>query len=1344
MLGTLNQTPMDPRDNESVYTSHALTDTPYQTLVSRQSLSWMDSPPKQTALRFDLAEGHESHKFVSANDESISPLDPRRFTPTLHASLVSEILSLRRDLEGKSNTLESLELSLEVSRSEEESLRESLVNHAKENRTLKKQIQLLEGGSLSAVTELTKERDEAWESIAESRRRLEDVQKKAKLYQDQAERTQELWDADRQRWDDEKRKLETKVHIVEGRLKTVINEITVAQAANGKHNAHQFDSRLDGSDKDQEESNTPRALDAMSLRSESPGTGRRNSNSSISTFNSDANHLRCSVIGLFNGTSMEGASLADELACDDTENEDIEEGLNDSVQDPSRAETEPFTSTHEPRPMSSQSLLTGQKARKILGLAFDSTSPQNSPVKDRCSNPTSPRWQREIPAETPISKATYRDVGIQFTPPPSPLRESMMASGIHDPFTPLILETPITPPDADGMISVTGKATPVYETSDMGVQTSSATVASAECQTVEAAPDTQSQQDTELPQIELPQIDHRLDINLMISTSTQTEEEQDNSSEESSIGAREFNIPMIAIHPPMSNPVTPRTSVVLPPQTKNASSQTLPEPSVNTQSSGVQTEEIRVDKRPARVPFDLLPSAFPDQPVERATDAKKSPVVYQPYRPPPTNTTATNTSATTPRLREAPPVDIPISLYPGNNDNGPLTEDMQRDIKRPFRSSSLFAGFDHESDDEPSSRLPVEEVFNDDDAILTQPMASYTIKMGKLVSKPSNCSVLDESPEDEEFMLSQATTADGKPTSGSLRRSSATRGKPSSRGSTRINKKTGPSRQTSNSRRPTRASNNHRPSSRSRSPRSPRITNTTKPANVAVSRPPFPVPTRLSSRKAPPAKSEGAQSPTPYGSGSFSDNSTMGRDFTLRKIRSAAAVSRTQYRDDHSSSLRSPTSISTSSAGPESPLFPHRSPKPLDPTAISNKTPSSNDSRRPSRAGEPYHERNVSSAVSVQQTSVVDAIAQTMVGEWMYKYVRRRKSFGMSESSKDKDKSKEGGEGGKNTEEMSANISGNGVRHKRWVWLAPYERSVMWSSKQPTSGSALLGKSGRKLVVQSVLDVKDENPLPRGAAQQNSFNRSILILTPQRALKFTALTLERHYVWLTALSFLSHSSLGLDDLATLPPVPQVETVPRPITAALRRNPIRDSIRVAKGKTRPIPTRSRTTQATVPEESFPEMSGGQDQNMDSADPPNVPRFAAHSRKRSNTAPRPIPNPFRTFSSNTVATAYSSTTAGSSDLHSPTSAAPSIVHSGQSSFSHRTSETAGHAPAGMANFFDAVGTMRMEAFVDKGDIPRQRGYRGKRKDYWPQSPDTEFRESDGGGNEFFRSYDPFKGF
>ncbi|EGD94716.1 hypothetical protein TESG_02226 [Trichophyton tonsurans CBS 112818] len=1240
-------------------------------------------------------------------EESISPLDPRRFTPTLHASLVSEILSLRRDLEGKSSAIESLELSLEASRSDEESLKQSLAIHAKENRTLKKQIQLLEGGSLSAVTELTKERDDAWESIAESRRRLEDAQRNARLYQDQAERTQELWDADRQRWDDDKRKLETKVHIVEGRLKTVINEITLSsQAAQKKHSeAHNHpDGQLNEPDVDTVDSITPRAMDAMSLRSNSPVAGRRGSNSSVSTYNS-SNHLRSSVMGLTNGTSVVSASLADELACEETEDEDMERpGSNCRVF--SRAETEPFSSGHEPRPMSSQSILTGQKARKILGLAFDTSSAQSSPR----------RQSPEI-----IEMLEY---SLLLLPRLSEMHQRLME--IHRPFTPpLLLETPITPPAADDMVGVTEKTTRVYETFDMGVQTRPAVVTSTECQTIEDFPETQPQPEP---------ADEQQDQDTMVSSSTQTEEDQA-PQKESPPETPQFNIPMIAIHPPLSNPSTPRTSVVLPPQTKSACSQTLPEPQLDMRSSGVQTDEIREVKRPTRLPFDLLPSAFPDQSVEPTRDAVRPPMVYQPYRPPPANT-----STATLRLREAPPVDMPISLYPGNNDNGPLTGDMQGDIRRPFRSSSLFAGFDHESDDD-SPRLPVEEVFNDDESILNRPMASYTIKMGKLVSKPSSRSILDESPmeahEDEEPAVAQ-TTGDEKRASGSLRRSSATRGKTSIRGSSRNTKKSAPSRQTSNSRRG--ASGSNAADSRPRSPQTSNVANT---ANVG-SRPPFPVPTRLSSRKVP-SMNEDAQSPTPNGGGgSISDHSMMGRDSTLRKIRSAAAVSRPYHRDDNTNSLRSPTSTTTSLAGRESPPYPHRLPQSLDRISISNKSPSFSDSRRPSRGGESYHERKASSAVSVQQTSVVDAIAQTMIGEWMYKYVRRRKSFGMTEVPKDKD----GGEGGKNSEEASTNISGNGVRRKRWVWLAPYERAVMWSSKQPTTGSALLGKSGRKLIIQSVLDVKDDNPLPRGASQQNSFNRSILILTPQRALKFTALTLERHYVWLTALSFLSHSSLGLDDLATLPPVPQVESGPRPLTAALRRNPIRDSIRVAKGKTRQVPNKSRAgapAQATVPEESFPEMPGRPSNGGDCATPPNVPRFTAHSRKRSNTAPKPLSNPFRSFSGNTVApSTYSSTTSGSSDLQSPTSVAHSGVHSGQSSFIHRTSEASGHPPPGMANFFDAVGTVRMEAFVDKSDVPRQRGYRGRKKDYWLQSPDLEFRESDGGGNDFFRNYNPFRGF
>lgn len=307
------------------------------------------------------------------------------------------------------------------------------------------------------------------------------------------------------------------------------------------------------------------------------------------------------------------------------------------------------------------------------------------------------------------------------------------------------------------------------------------------------------------------------------------------------------------------------------------------------------------------------------------------------------------------------------------------------------------------------------------------------------------------------------------------------------------------------------------------------------------------------------------------------------------------------------------------------------------------------------------------------------------------------------------------------------------------------------------------------MTIQSVLDVKDDNPLPKGSNQQNQFNRSILILTPQRALKFTAMTVERHYIWLTALSFLSHSAIGANDLATLPPVPtQNEFVPPPPSAALRRNPIRDSIRVAKSKPRPTPNNNRAFAShttPVPELPTGEVDGSQP-IAEAASPPNVPR---HSRKRSNTAPRAPPSAFRSFSSHTSnqnsnhssnhnsnhapkPSTYSATTNGSSDIYPPSSVGAYGAQSGRSSTSRRTSEVSGPSSVGMNNFFDAVGTVRMEAFIDRTEMARQRvGNRprngGKKKDpnHWAQSPDIEFPRSEDGASEiFFRNEDPFRGF
>lgn len=238
---------------------------------------------------------------------------------------------------------------------------------------------------------------------------------------------------------------------------------------------------------------------------------------------------------------------------------------------------------------------------------------------------------------------------------------------------------------------------------------------------------------------------------------------------------------------------------------------------------------------------------------------------------------------------------------------------------------------------------------------------------------------------------------------------------------------------------------------RARSPSEPSLDSGSAGSSIA---PPFPVPIRLSSRKIPLTGSDGPPSPTRPAGRQFSDRGrgSLVRRPTLRRVRSAAAMSQSDLTERPGT--RSSPTRSSSPFALDSPSY-RPPPMPLDDITAprERRTAQKRASHRTTPSMNWSHERQDSTG-GVQPTSVVDAIAQTMVGEWMFKYVRRRKSFGMGES-------KDNWEG-KNPDEVSANITNSGVRHKRWVWLAPYEGSIMWSSKQPTSGLALLGKSGRK------------------------------------------------------------------------------------------------------------------------------------------------------------------------------------------------------------------------------------------------------------------------------------------
>lgn len=209
--------------------------------------------------------------------------------------------------------------------------------------------------------------------------------------------------------------------------------------------------------------------------------------------------------------------------------------------------------------------------------------------------------------------------------------------------------------------------------------------------------------------------------------------------------------------------------------------------------------------------------------------------------------------------------------------------------------------------------------------------------------------------------------------------------------------------------------------------------------------------------------------------------------------------------------------------------------------------------------------------------------------------------------------------------------------------------------------------------------------------------------------------------------------MGLHDLDSLPPVPQEEIASTARTPALRRNPIRDSIRVAKDKPRPGPKEKHSfgSQPAVRELPVDEE--------DAADPPTVPRFSKHSRKRSNTAPR-IPA-LRNFSSHGT---MLSSQSGSSDATRAHSGVNHGYNSGRSSFSHRMSEASGPSNIGTGNVFDAIGTVRMEAFIDRTGTNRPPAQRPRKSSSaWSHAQyDLDFPNKESG--EIFRHEDPFHGF
>ncbi|KAI0190847.1 hypothetical protein F4808DRAFT_398758 [Astrocystis sublimbata] len=116
---------------------------------------------------------------------------------------------------------------------------------------------------------------------------------------------------------------------------------------------------------------------------------------------------------------------------------------------------------------------------------------------------------------------------------------------------------------------------------------------------------------------------------------------------------------------------------------------------------------------------------------------------------------------------------------------------------------------------------------------------------------------------------------------------------------------------------------------------------------------------------------------------------------------------------------------------------------------------------------------------------MIQAITQTMIGEYLWKYTRKTGRGEMSEK-----------------------------RHRRFFWVHPYTRALYWSDSDPAAGGR--GEMKAKSVpIEAVRVVADDNPMPPGLHR-----KSLIVIAPGRTVKFTCTTGQRHETWFNALSYL--------------------------------------------------------------------------------------------------------------------------------------------------------------------------------------------------------------------------------
>ncbi|SCV05322.1 LANO_0H04940g1_1 [Lachancea nothofagi CBS 11611] len=145
---------------------------------------------------------------------------------------------------------------------------------------------------------------------------------------------------------------------------------------------------------------------------------------------------------------------------------------------------------------------------------------------------------------------------------------------------------------------------------------------------------------------------------------------------------------------------------------------------------------------------------------------------------------------------------------------------------------------------------------------------------------------------------------------------------------------------------------------------------------------------------------------------------------------------------------------------------------------------------------------SLATVASLSEPSIIPALTQTVIGEYLHKYYRRLGPF--------------------------SNVTS---RHERYFWVHPYTMTLYWSTNNPVLENPATNKT-RAAAILGIESVEDPNPYPAGL-----YHKSIVVKTETRPIKITCATRQRHNIWFNSLRYLiqrNMDGINLDDTAADP------------------------------------------------------------------------------------------------------------------------------------------------------------------------------------------------------------------